>query len=110
MVITEWSSGFPYFLQFKSEFGNKELNIVVVKMKMCMLVAQSCPTLCDPTDYSSPGFSVHGILHARILEWVAISFSKIKEIIYIYTHTHIHLHLAFFFTFFEMWTIFKVFC
>ena len=39
-------------------------------------VAQSCPTVCDPVDCSPPGFSVHGILQARILEWVAISFSK----------------------------------
>ena len=36
---------------------------------------QSCPTLCDPIDGSSPGSSVPGILQARILEWVAISFS-----------------------------------
>ena len=39
-------------------------------------VAQSCPTLCVPMDCSPPGSSVHGILQARILEWVAISFSK----------------------------------
>ena len=39
-------------------------------------LTQSCPTLCDPTDYSLPGSSVHGILQARILEWVAISFSR----------------------------------
>ena len=37
-------------------------------------VAQSCPTLCNPRDCSSPGSSVHGILQARILEWVAIPF------------------------------------
>ena len=37
-----------------------------------MLVTQSYPTLCDPTDCSPPGFSVCGILQARILEWVAI--------------------------------------
>ena len=37
---------------------------------------QSCLTLCDPKDYSLPGFSVHGILQARILEWVAISTSR----------------------------------
>ena len=37
---------------------------------------QSCLTLCDPVDSSPPGSSVHGILQARILEWVAISFSK----------------------------------
>ena len=39
-------------------------------------VAQSCPTLCDPMDYSLPGFSVHGIFQARVLEWGAISFSR----------------------------------
>ena len=39
-----------------------------------MLVTQSCLTLCNPTDYSPPGFSVHGILQARILEWAAIPF------------------------------------
>ena len=41
-----------------------------------MKVTQSCLTLCDPTDCSPPGSSVHGILQARILEWVAISFSR----------------------------------
>ena len=40
------------------------------------LVAQSCLTLCDPMDCSLPGSSVHRILQARILEWVAISFSR----------------------------------
>ena len=39
-------------------------------------VAQLCPILCDPVDCSPPGSSVHGILQARILEWVAISFSR----------------------------------
>ena len=39
-------------------------------------VTQSCPTLCNPMDCSLPGFSVHGIFQARILEWVAISFSR----------------------------------
>ena len=37
---------------------------------------QSCSTLCDPRDGSLPGFPVPGILQARTLEWVAISFSK----------------------------------
>ena len=36
---------------------------------------QSCPTLCDPIDGSPPGSSIPGILQARTLEWVAISFS-----------------------------------
>ena len=42
-----------------------------------MLVTQLCQTLCDPMNYSSPGSSVHGILQTRILEWMAISFSKV---------------------------------
>ena len=43
---------------------------------MKVLVAQSCLTLCNSMDYSPPSSSVHGILQARILEWVAISFSR----------------------------------
>ena len=39
-------------------------------------VAQSCPTLCDPMGYSLSGSSVHEIFQARVLEWVAISFSR----------------------------------
>ena len=39
-------------------------------------VVQSCPTLCDPMDCSLPRSSVHGIFQARVLEWVAISFSR----------------------------------
>ena len=38
--------------------------------------AQSCPTLCNPMDCSLPSFSVHGVFQAKILEWVAISFSR----------------------------------
>ena len=43
---------------------------------LCVLVTQSCPTLCNPTDCSLPGFYVHGIFQARILEWTAIPFSR----------------------------------
>ena len=43
---------------------------------MCVLVAQSCPTLCDPIDCNPPGFSVHGVFQAQILEWVAVPSSK----------------------------------
>ena len=49
---------------------------VCVCVCVCVLVAQSCLTLCDPMDCSPPGSSVHGILQARILEWVAISLSR----------------------------------
>ena len=41
-----------------------------------VLVSQSWPTLCNPRDCSPPGSSVHGILQARILEWIAIPFSR----------------------------------
>ena len=43
---------------------------------MKVLVPQSCLTLCDPMDWSPPASSVHGILQARILEWVAIPFFR----------------------------------
>ena len=47
----------------------------VYVLKVKVLVAQSCLTLCNSMDYSWIGSSVHGILQARILQWVAISFS-----------------------------------
>ena len=47
-------------------------------LRVC-LVAQSCPTLCDPVDCSPPGSSVHGILQARILEWVAMPSSRVPS-------------------------------
>ena len=46
-----------------------------MKVKSESEVAQSCPTLRDPIDYSPPGSSTHGILQARVLEWGAIAFS-----------------------------------
>ena len=48
----------------------------VKKRKKESELTQSCPTLCDPMDCSPLGSSVHGIFQARILEWVAISFSR----------------------------------
>ena len=46
------------------------------KIDIAAKLLQSCPTLCDPIDGSPPGFPVSGILQARTLEWVAISFSN----------------------------------
>ena len=43
---------------------------------MCPKLLQSCPTLCNPMDNSLPSSSVYGILQARILEWVAMPFSR----------------------------------
>ena len=59
-----------YFCWLKNpriQVGNKEVEV---------LVTHSCQTLCDPRDCTLSGSSVHGILQARILEWVAISVSK----------------------------------
>ena len=47
-----------------------------MKVKRESEVAQSCPTLSDPMDCSLLGSSIHGIFQARVLEWVAIAFSK----------------------------------
>ena len=53
------------------------LNIfIIIGMMAAAKSLQSCPTLCDPVDGNPPGCSVPGILHARTLEWVAISFSN----------------------------------
>jgi len=49
-----------------------------MKVKRESEVAQSYLTLSDPMDYSPPGSSIHGIFQARVLEWVAIAFSKEK--------------------------------
>ena len=51
-------------------------NVSSNQWKVEVLVAQSCPTLCDPVDCSPPGSSVHGILQARILEWVTTLSSR----------------------------------
>ena len=44
-----------------------------------MKVAQACLTLCNAMDCSLPGSSIHGILQARILEWVAVPFSRVSS-------------------------------
>ena len=74
-----WSFSFPFFFFFFFLVGGGlhcEACGILVSWWSEMLVHQSCLTLCDPTDYSLPGFSVHGILQARILEWIVIPFSK----------------------------------
>ena len=48
----------------------------VEQMLCCAKSLQSCPTLCNPVDHSPPASSVYGIIQARILVWVAISFSR----------------------------------
>ena len=60
------------FKKLKTE-GHK-LKPSICHLKVKVSVAHLCPTLCDPMDCSSPGSSVHGLFHTKILEWVAISF------------------------------------
>ena len=75
------------FKVFKSQYLNtnltssyflisKTMYFLVFEGKKESEVAQSCPTVCNPMDCSPPGSSVHGIFQARVLEWVAISFSR----------------------------------
>ena len=59
----------PFLLKRSTKLITFQLDGKKVKVKSCL-------TLCDPVDCSPPGSSVHGILQARILEWVAISFSR----------------------------------
>ena len=61
-----------------TEFGEgvEEECLVRIHKTKWSEVAQSCPTLCNPMDCSPPGSSIHGVFQARVLEWVAISFSR----------------------------------
>ena len=75
------STGCGGFLpNVKTLLLNKQQNCRNIRCRVLSHAAakslQLCPTLCDPTDGSPPGSSVPGILQARILEWVAISFSR----------------------------------
>ena len=67
------------YVNFKSR-ENEETAQVTTKgnvcVCLCVLVTQSCPTLCNPMDCSLPGSSVPGILKTKIPEWVAISYSR----------------------------------
>ena len=56
-------------------------HIINGKKKVKALAAQLCPTLHNSMDCSPPGSSVHGVLQTRILEWVAISFSKRSSVL-----------------------------
>ena len=101
VTIGSWSLRYWMKLRFKGNF-NLPLNMLYIpmpgwqihrEMKSESEVAQLCPTLCDPVNCSPPGSSVHGILQARILEWVAKSaiYSncfKIRNHPYTYTFFH----------------------
>ena len=67
---------FSGYLLFWSSSNNIATRLPVLAAAAAAKSLQSCPTLCDPTDGSPPGSPVAGILQARTLEWVAISFSN----------------------------------
>ena len=60
----------------KNVDGHKLITHSVTLSLVCVKSPQSCLTLCDPMDYSPPGFSVLGILQARILKWVSMPSSR----------------------------------
>ena len=66
----------PLSLQIGFDLSFPASHYVCVSVCVCVKSLQSCLTLCDPMNYSSPGSSVHGILQARILEQVVILFSR----------------------------------
>ena len=91
LLVRMWGNWNSYIFLLEVWVGSTLLDnylVVFIKLNIRILydtlipllwvseVAQSCPTLCNMMDGSPPGSSVHGILQARILEWVAISFFK----------------------------------
>ena len=68
---------FPSTFTFHLDFPNINiLHLLCFFLVVGDLVSLLCPAVCDPLDHSLPGSSVHGILQAKILEWVAISSSR----------------------------------
>ena len=79
----DWS-GLPEYIMWNAGLNESQAGIKIAGRNIdslryadaCMLCRFSCAQLCNPMDLSPPGSSVHKILQAKILEWVAISFSK----------------------------------
>ena len=80
LTLGIFSLFFPVLSLFEDLFVTERWKKIpyLWKSSACMHAKslQLCLTLCDPMDCSLPGFSVYGILQARIMEWVAISFSR----------------------------------
>ena len=77
-LLPRWELFWNKFQVFAASFKRLGIKIIssCVCVCVCVLVDQLCLTLCNPPVCSPPSSSVHGILQARILEWVAISFSR----------------------------------
>ena len=78
LILSVVACGFIFSLliQFPKHFLSPPLPFVSFFLCVCTKSLQSCPTLCHPMDCSPPGSFVHGILQARILEWVAMPSSR----------------------------------
>ena len=78
VLLVLWTLVFCFFLPVSALAVSSALDDFPLALSMAAAAKslQSCPTLCDPIDRSPPGSSVPGILQARTLEWVAISFSN----------------------------------
>ena len=92
MHVYVWLNPFAVHLKLSQHCS---LAIPQHKICMCAKSLQSCPALCNPVECSLPGSSVHGILQAKTLEWIAISFStntkiSLKKRIYVFIYTHIY--------------------
>ena len=76
IIIIIASGLYEFFISPKCLFGQINKMWYTYKERKKESVVQSCPTLCNPTDCSPPGSSVHGIFQARVLQWVTISSSR----------------------------------
>ena len=76
IIQTRNSAEVHHYMIALSKFLIYFLNFLFLFLCCCCLVAKSCVTLCDLKDCSLSGSSIHGIFQARILEWVAICFSR----------------------------------
>ena len=76
LILKKMLSTFGLFLKLTIDFHAQTLPLSLILHAAAAKSLQSCPTLCDHIDGSPPGSHVPGILQARTLEWVAISFSR----------------------------------
>ena len=76
--MPQWGLGNTELLtqQRSTEVVHSEGNLLIITAAAAAKLLQLCPTLCDPIEGSPPGSPTPGILQARTLEWVAISFSN----------------------------------
>ena len=71
-----WSWGLMHWNNLYYTIWHVRASWTICSLCVCVLATQSCPTLWDPMDCNPPGFSVHGILQACILEWIAMPSSR----------------------------------